>query len=243
MPTRGTVRLYPIPLSFRQDRSSRHGRTSALARDFRHHYAGLTPEGPAQPGLASSPRPRRPARLSSARRGQPACSDQREGDGRRRRTRLTPSRLDIGRTIIDRSRAAWPGAVADFRLLCGSLKASGANERGEPNGEPTSTGIRPHQATSSHSHRWWMPHQATYSHVQRRYVLAIQARGRRFEPCCAHCFRSSAACCDLERIVRGLTGSQLIVILPVAGAMSTPRVRAHPAILRGHLRPPVGCRW
>jgi hypothetical protein len=35
---------------------------------------------------------------------------------------------------------------------------------GEPNGEPTSTGIRPRQATSSHSHRWWMPRQATSSH-------------------------------------------------------------------------------
>jgi hypothetical protein len=53
---------------------------------------------------------------------------------------------------------------------------------GEPNGEPTPTAIRPHQATSSH--------------VQRRYVLALQARGRRFEPCCAHCFS------QLEMIVR-----------------------------------------
>jgi hypothetical protein len=48
------------------------------------------------------------------------------------------------------------------------LKVSGANELGEPNGEPTSTGIRPRQATSSHSRGWQMPHRATSSHVQRR---------------------------------------------------------------------------
>ena len=88
------------------------------------------------------------------------------------------------------------------------LKVSGTNEMGEPNGEPTSTGIRPHQATSSHSRGWQMPRQATSSHVQRRYELVLQARGRRFEPCCAHCFRSSEAYCDLEKIVRSLTGSQ-----------------------------------
>ena len=98
-------------------------------------------------------------------------------------------------------------------------KLSDANKIGEPNGEPTSTGARPRQATSSHSRGWQMPHPATSSHVQRRYVLALQARGRRFEPCCAHCFRSSEACCDLEKIVGSLTGSQLIVILSVVGAM------------------------
>ena len=47
----------------------------------------------------------------------------------------------------------------------GLLKVSGANETGEPNGEPTSTGIRPHRATSSHSRGWQMPHRATSSHV------------------------------------------------------------------------------
>src|ERR1022692_2720104 len=67
------------------------------------------------------------------------------------------------------------------------LKVSGANEPGEPNGEPTSTGIRPHQATSSHSRGWQMPHWATSSHVWRLYDLVLQARGRRFEPYCAHC--------------------------------------------------------
>ena len=62
--------------------------------------------------------------------------------------------------------ATWPGS-SNFRLPFGLLKVSGANETGEPNGESTTTGTRPHQATSSHSHRWWMPHQATSSHVQR----------------------------------------------------------------------------
>jgi hypothetical protein len=61
----------------------------------------------------------------------------------------------------------WPGAVAGFRLRSCSLKVSGANEKGEPKGEPTSIGIRPRQATSSHSRGWQMPRQATSSHVQR----------------------------------------------------------------------------
>ena len=73
--------------------------------------------------------------------------------------------------------------------LASVLKISGANEMGESNGEPTSTGIRPRQAMSSRSRGWQMPHWATSSHVQRRYELALQARGRRFEPCCTHCFR------------------------------------------------------
>jgi hypothetical protein len=110
------------------------------------------------------------------------------------------------------------GVVAGVRSAAALLKVSDTNEMGEPNGEPTPTGIRPRQATSSHGCGWQMPHRATSSHVQRRYVLALQARGRRFEPCCAHCFRRSQACCDLEKIVRGLTWSQLIVILPVAAA-------------------------
>jgi len=49
-----------------------------------------------------------------------------------------------------------------------------------------STGIRPRQATSSHSHRWQMPHRATPSHVQRRHDLALQARGHWFETSYAH---------------------------------------------------------
>ncbi len=53
-------------------------------------------------------------------------------------------------------------------------------------------------------------------------------------------FSRPEACCDLEKIVWSLTGSQLIVILSVVGAMSTPRVRAHPATVCG-LRPAVGC--
>ena len=77
-----------------------------------------------------------------------------------------------------------------------SLKVSDANETEEPNGGPTTTGIRPHQATSSHSRGWQMPHRATYSHVQRPYDLVLQARGRRFEPCCAHCFSGPDACRD-----------------------------------------------
>src|ERR1022692_693536 len=57
---------------------------------------------------------------------------------------------------------------------------------GEPNGEPTSTGIRPRQAMYGHSRGWQMPHRATSSHVQRRYELALQARGHWFDPSCAH---------------------------------------------------------
>jgi hypothetical protein len=63
--------------------------------------------------------------------------------------------------------------LGEIRLL----KVSGANELGEPNGEPTSTGFRPRQATSSHGRGWQMPHRAMSSHVQRRYDLVLQARG------------------------------------------------------------------
>jgi hypothetical protein len=98
-------------------------------------------------------------------------------------------------------RGPCAGAVVSFRPPFGFLKVSGANETGEPNGEPASTGTRPRQATSSHSHRWQMPHQATSSHVQRRYELVLQARGRRFEPCCAHCFSRPKACCGLHMVV------------------------------------------
>jgi hypothetical protein len=79
---------------------------------------------------------------------------------------------------------------------------------GEPNGEPASTGIRPHQATSSHNCGWQMPHWATSSHVQRRYVLALQARGRRFEPCCAHLFAQVSGVLRLAVIVKEAVGSQ-----------------------------------
>src|ERR1022692_3787544 len=57
---------------------------------------------------------------------------------------------------VDRSRGRPGGGGSEFQDWCPCLlKVSGANAVGEPNGEPTSTGIRPHQATSSHSHRWW----------------------------------------------------------------------------------------
>jgi hypothetical protein len=87
----------------------------------------------------------------------------------------------------------WPGS-SEFRLSAGLSKVSGANETGGAKREPTSTGVRPRQATSSHSRGWQMPHRATSSHVQRRYELVLQARGRRFEPCCAHCFSRPEAC-------------------------------------------------
>src|ERR1022692_2070944 len=101
------------------------------------------------------------------------------------------------------SGASLPGAgcLRDIGWHASLLKVSGANEIGEPNGEPTSTGIKPHQATSSHSRGWQMPHRATSSHVQRRYVLALQARGHWFETSCAHCFRSSGLCWDLRMVV------------------------------------------
>ena len=73
-----------------------------------------------------------------------------------------------------------------FEAAAALLKVSDTNEMGEPNGGPTPTGIRPRQATSSHGCGWQMPRRATYSHVQRRFVLALQARGRWFEPSCAH---------------------------------------------------------
>ena len=53
-----------------------------------------------------------------------------------------------------------------WRLRSCSSKVSGANDAGAPNGEPTTTGIRPRQATSSHGPRWWMARRATSSHVQ-----------------------------------------------------------------------------
>jgi hypothetical protein len=109
-------------------------------------------------------------------------------------------------------RPFWPGAVASLGLCSCPLKVSGANELGEPKGEPTSTGIRPRQATSSHSHGWQMPRRATSSHVQRRYELVLQARGRRFEPCCAHCLS------ELEMIVREPNGEpKLLMILAMTG--------------------------
>jgi hypothetical protein len=71
-----------------------------------------------------------------------------------------------GRTSGSRSSIApWAARPrsSDFRPRSCPLKVSGANETREPNGEPTSTDTRPHQATSSHGPHWWMPHQATSS--------------------------------------------------------------------------------
>src|ERR1022692_268411 len=90
--------------------------------------------------------------------------------------------------------------------------------RGEPNGEPTTTDTRPRQATSSHDHRCSIAHRATSSHVKRPYFLVLQARGRRFEPCCAHCFS------ELEMIVREPNGEpQLLMILAMAGLCEASR--------------------
>jgi hypothetical protein len=50
---------------------------------------------------------------------------------------------------------------------------------------------------------------ATPGHVQRRFELALQARGRRFEPCCAHCFRRPSACCGLCMVVSGANGEPM----------------------------------
>jgi hypothetical protein len=58
-------------------------------------------------------------------------------------------------------------ADAGLAFVVAPVPVSGANEAGEPNGEPTTTDTRPCQATSSHGHDWWMPRRATSSHVQR----------------------------------------------------------------------------
>jgi hypothetical protein len=128
---------------------------------------------------------------------------------------LTPETLAAGhRAHGHRSLPSRHGrAGSEFQNWCPCLlKVSGANELGEPNGEPTSTGTRPRQATSSHSRDWQMPHRATSSHVQRRYVLALQARGRWFEPTCAHCFSRPATCYEFEMIVREPNGEPKLMV-------------------------------
>ena len=55
-----------------------------------------------------------------------------------------------------------------------------------------------------------MPHWATSSHVWRLYDLVLQARGRRFEPYCAHCFAGQTHAVINEMIVRE---PKLMVIL------------------------------
>ncbi|SRR6266536_732263 len=117
-----------------------------------------------------------------------------------------------------------------FRLPFERLKVSGANDAGEPNGEPTTSGTRPRQATSSHGHCWWMPRRATSSHVQRRYDLALQARGRWFEPTCAHCFsRPDGHAVISEVIVREPNGEpKLLMILAMAGPREASRSTGTP---------------
>jgi hypothetical protein len=58
----------------------------------------------------------------------------------------SPSWLDIGRTFVGRSRGPVAGGRSEFQAAAScSSKVSGANETREPNGEPTTTGIRPRQ--------------------------------------------------------------------------------------------------
>jgi hypothetical protein len=113
-----------------------------------------------------------------------ACSSPKEDH--RDPANASPARPDNGLIAVDRYWAGMAGVVAGLRPSAALLKVSGANGMGEPNGEPTTTGIRPRQATSSHSRGWQTPRRAMSSYVQRRYFLVLQARGRRFEPCCAH---------------------------------------------------------
>jgi hypothetical protein len=49
---------------------------------------------------------------------------------------------------------------------------------------------------------------ATPGHVQPRYELVLQARGRRFEPCCAHLCSQVSGTSDLVVIVKETAGSQ-----------------------------------
>ena len=61
-------------------------------------------------------------------------------------------------TFIEPSASIWPGRQPSSVLVLGMrhlrvggiLNMGGADENGEPNGEPTPTDIRPHQATISH---------------------------------------------------------------------------------------------
>src|ERR1035437_349888 len=143
-----------------------------------------------------------------------------------------PSGSPRGRTTGLIAVERYCTAMAGGRVL----KVSGTNEPGEPNGEPTSTGTRPCQATSSHSRGWQMPHRATSSHVQRPYVLVLQARGRRFEPCCAHCFS------ELEMIAREPNGEpRLLMILALAEARRSLTRHRNTAFVRELI--PGGRAW
>jgi hypothetical protein len=84
----------------------------------------------------------------------------------------SPSWLDIGRTFVGRSRGPVAGGRSEFQAAAScSSKVSGANETREPNGEPTTTGIRPRQATSSYGHCWWMD--ATPGYAQPRPATVL----------------------------------------------------------------------
>jgi hypothetical protein len=57
-----------------------------------------------------------------------------------------PRACDASAALVGRVLGMWS-------LRVDILNVGGANENGEPNGEPTSADVRPHQATSSHSFR------------------------------------------------------------------------------------------
>jgi hypothetical protein len=90
----------------------------------------------------------------------------------------------------------------------------------------------PASGTSSHGYGWWMPRRATPSHVRRRYFLVLQARGRRLASCCAHCFAGQRLALVGRTLVQvtkvAKTGSQLIVILSLAGVSTRCAERAGP---------------
>jgi hypothetical protein len=119
-----------------------------------------------------------------------------------------PSRLGIGLTVIDRSRGRHGGGNK-FQAGSYLLKVSGANETG---GAKRGANNHRHQATSGHVQPQSLLADATPSHVQRQHELALQARCRRFEPCCAHCFS------EPEMIVREPNGEPIsLMILALAG--------------------------
>jgi hypothetical protein len=119
----------------------------------RRRQAHRSDEGPPRTGLpprlARSLRPLREARP-------PARLWKRTLIGHDRSTRRAARRRPLSRYGL---RTIFGSAVADRRLE----PAGGANEVGEPNGEPTTTGIRRRQATPSHSRGWQMPCPATSS--------------------------------------------------------------------------------
>ena len=112
------------------------------------------------------------------------------------------------------------------------LKVSGANETGEPNGEPTTTDTRPRQATSSHSHRWWMPP----GHVQPRPATVI-TRLTSEGPQVRTLLRPLSS--ELEMIVREPNGEPKLMVILSMGY-------AKPRVLGSHICPradPGGRAW